>query len=80
MAKSDWPDDWPSLLDDLIQLLSHGTPIHVHGAMQVILDLVREDLGEDQVLPVLSTLLPPLLTMMQDERVSQDQLRRRNHL
>lgn len=70
MAKSDWPDEWPALLDDLITYLQRDSRAEVHGAMQVISDIVREDLSEDQLLPVTSSLLPPLLVVLQNEQVS----------
>ncbi|KAG6872765.1 hypothetical protein C0995_006804 [Termitomyces sp. Mi166 len=64
IAKSDWPDEYPELLSSLINLLSSGSPDSVHGAMQVFTEFIKDDLTEDQILPVLRQLLPVLLTIL----------------
>jgi len=64
IAHSDWPDEWPDLLDSLIVLLSSNSSPSVHGAMQVLLELIKTDLTEDQILPVLRQLLPILLNIL----------------
>ncbi|OSX67203.1 hypothetical protein POSPLADRAFT_1063974 [Postia placenta MAD-698-R-SB12] len=64
VANSDWPDDWPDLLDSVIALLSSNSPPSVHGAMQVLLEIIRTDLTEDQILPVLRQLMPLLLNIL----------------
>ncbi|KIY50482.1 ARM repeat-containing protein [Fistulina hepatica ATCC 64428] len=64
IANSDWPDEYPDLLSSLISLLSSGSPNSVHGAMQVFTEFIKEDLTEDQILPVLRQLLPVLLTVL----------------
>nr|XP_019043733.1 hypothetical protein I302_08314 [Kwoniella bestiolae CBS 10118]OCF22663.1 hypothetical protein I302_08314 [Kwoniella bestiolae CBS 10118] len=65
IAKYDWPEDYPDLLSSLVGLLS-GTPNAVHGAMRVISDFVRNDLSEDQLLPVVQDLLPAVLNILGD--------------
>jgi importin-9 len=64
IANSDWPDEYPDLLSSLINLLSSNSPEPVHGAMQVFTEFIREDLTEDQILPVLRQLLPVLLSIL----------------
>ncbi|ETW86593.1 hypothetical protein HETIRDRAFT_456575 [Heterobasidion irregulare TC 32-1] len=64
IANSDWPDDYPDLLKNLIALLSAGQPNSVHGVMQVFTEFIRTDLTEDQILPVLRELLPALLAVL----------------
>ncbi|PBL00281.1 ARM repeat-containing protein [Armillaria gallica] len=64
IANSDWPDEYPELLNDLISLLSSGSPDSVHGAMQVFTEFIKADLTEDQILPVLRDLLPSLLSIL----------------
>lgn len=66
MAKSDWPDESPTLLSDLLALLSSGNSNSVHGAMRVISEFVRNDLSEDQLLPVAREMLPALLSILGD--------------
>ncbi|THH14476.1 hypothetical protein EW146_g5852 [Bondarzewia mesenterica] len=64
IANSDWPDEYPELLNSLINLLCTGTPYSVHGVMQVFTEFIRTDLSEDQILPVLRQLLPALLAIL----------------
>ncbi|KAG6857312.1 hypothetical protein H0H87_006505 [Tephrocybe sp. NHM501043] len=64
IANSDWPDEYPDLLNSLINLLSSGSPGSVHGAMQVFTEFIKSDLTEDQILPVLRQLLPFLLSIL----------------
>ncbi|KAG6849551.1 hypothetical protein H0H93_007499 [Arthromyces matolae] len=64
MANSDWPDEYPELLSNLIHLISSGSHESVHGAMQVFTEFIKSDLTEDQILPVLRQLLPVLLTIL----------------
>lgn len=64
IANCDWPDEYPDLLQNLISLLSAGSPDSVHGAMQVFTEFIHSDLTEDQILPVLRQLLPVLLTIL----------------
>ncbi|TFK26759.1 ARM repeat-containing protein [Coprinopsis marcescibilis] len=64
IAKCDWPDEYPDLLQNLITLISTGSPDAVHGAMQVFTEFIRSELTEDQILPVLRELLPVLLGIL----------------
>ncbi|KAH8992921.1 ARM repeat-containing protein, partial [Lactarius akahatsu] len=64
IANSDWPDEFPDLLNHLVQLLLSGSPGSTHGAMQVFTEFVRTDLTEDQLLPVMRELLPVLMSVL----------------
>ncbi|PCH34394.1 ARM repeat-containing protein [Wolfiporia cocos MD-104 SS10] len=64
IANSDWPDEWPDLLDSLMTLLSSNSPLSVHGAMQVLQEFIKADLTENQILPVLQQLVPILLNIL----------------
>ncbi|WWD20442.1 hypothetical protein CI109_104918 [Kwoniella shandongensis] len=64
VARFDWPDDYPDLLSQLVALLTTGSPDSVHGAMRIISDFVRNDLSEDQLLPVVQELLPAVLYIL----------------
>jgi hypothetical protein len=64
IASCDWPDEYPELLSSLITLLSSNAPNSVHGAMQVFAEFIKDDMTEDQILPVLRQLLPVLLTIL----------------
>nr|XP_019009559.1 uncharacterized protein I206_06208 [Kwoniella pini CBS 10737]OCF48340.1 hypothetical protein I206_06208 [Kwoniella pini CBS 10737] len=65
VARFDWPDDYPDLLSQLVGLLGRSSN-SVHGAMRVISDFVRNDLSEDQLLPVVQDLLPAVLGILGD--------------
>lgn len=41
----------------------------VHGAMRLFTEFVRNDLSEDQLLPVMKELVPVLLTVLGDSKV-----------
>jgi len=64
IAKADYPEEYPTLLSDLLSLLSSGSTSSIHGAMQVLSDFIRNELSEDQLLPILRQLLPLLLTVL----------------
>ncbi|KAF8554336.1 ARM repeat-containing protein [Imleria badia] len=66
IASCDWPDEYPDLLNGLIELISSNSPNSVHGAMQVLTEFIKSDLTEDQILPVLRQLLPVLLVILND--------------
>jgi len=69
IASCDWPDQYPDLLSSIIGLLSSGSPDMVHGAMRLFTEFVRNDLSEDQLLPVMRELVPVLLTILGDSKV-----------
>ncbi len=64
IAHSDWPDHYPSLLSDLLSLLQSSSSDAIHGALQVLSDLSREELTEEQLIPVLRELVPILITIL----------------
>jgi hypothetical protein len=70
IANSDWPDEYPDLLNSLISLLSSDSPYSVHGAMQLFTEFIKSDLTEDQILPVMRQLLPVLLSILGNKDVS----------
>lgn len=69
IASCDWPDEYPDLLNGLIELISSSSPNSVHGAMQVLTEFIKSDLTEDQILPILHQLLPVLLAILNDTQV-----------
>ncbi|EKM84237.1 hypothetical protein AGABI1DRAFT_52094 [Agaricus bisporus var. burnettii JB137-S8] len=64
IASCDWPDEYPDLLNNLINQLSSGSADSIHGVMQVLTEFIKSDLTEDQILPVLRQLLPVLLNIL----------------
>lgn len=69
IAHSDWPDDFPDLLDNLVSLISSSSSSAVHGALQVFVEFVRSDVTEDQIIPVFRQLLPELLNIVSSPNV-----------
>lgn len=70
IAHCDWPDHYPSLLNDLIRLVESGHPESIQGGLQVLTEFARDDLTEDQLLPVMRQLLPTLLNILGHPDVS----------
>ncbi|TIA84907.1 hypothetical protein E3P99_04112 [Wallemia hederae] len=64
IASCDYPEQYPSLLHDLAALIQQGHRDGVHGAMRVLLDFVKADLTETQLVPVTQELLPLLLQIL----------------
>lgn len=64
VARFDWPEDWPDLLSSLTAMLQTGSPDAVHGAMRVVLEFVKNELSEDQLVPVVRDLVPALLSIL----------------
>ncbi|ORY73226.1 ARM repeat-containing protein [Leucosporidium creatinivorum] len=65
IAHPDWPDDWPTLMSQLLALVGPSSPPDaVDGGMRVLLDFVGIDLTEDQLLPIAREMLPQLLNIL----------------
>ncbi|KAK2605796.1 hypothetical protein QQS21_003750 [Conoideocrella luteorostrata] len=48
IAIHDFPEQWPSLLPTILNIIPAGTDAQLHGALRVLGDLVEESLSEDQ--------------------------------
>ena len=70
IAHADWPDEYPTLMEQLLKLLEEGSSDGVHGAMRVLTEFVRSDLSEAQLLPLAREMLPKLLTILGSPDVS----------
>ncbi|KAF3000255.1 hypothetical protein E8E13_007925 [Curvularia kusanoi] len=46
VAAADYPDQWPDLLDGLLQLIPHATDGQLHGALKVLSELVDDCFNE----------------------------------
>ncbi|KAI5481652.1 Importin 9 [Pseudohyphozyma bogoriensis] len=76
IAHPDWPDDWPTLMNQLLQLIT-GSPLAVDGGMRVLNDFVGIDLTEDQLLPIAREMLPHLLAILGNPQVHSPSTRAR---
>ncbi|KAJ1814893.1 hypothetical protein LPJ60_005900, partial [Coemansia sp. RSA 2675] len=59
MARYDWPDEWPQLFSQLVELLHSGNRDQAHASMCVFGEWVNSDLS-DQHMEQIGTLLPQL--------------------
>ncbi|KAI0515320.1 armadillo-type protein [Xylaria bambusicola] len=48
IANVDWPEQWPTLLPTLLNVIPTGNDNQLHGALKVLSDLVEESLSDDQ--------------------------------
>jgi hypothetical protein len=64
IAQPDWPEDWPTLLDQLLALVRSPSIDAVEGGMRALNDFVSITLTEDQLLPVAQDMLPTLLAIL----------------
>ncbi|KAJ1663730.1 hypothetical protein IW140_004664 [Coemansia sp. RSA 1813] len=60
MAKYDWPDEWPQLFSQLVELLHSRNRSNTHSAMCVFSEWVNADMSE-QHMEQIGILLPELL-------------------
>ncbi|KAJ2719494.1 hypothetical protein GGI07_005192 [Coemansia sp. Benny D115] len=66
MARYDWPDEWPGLFGQLVELLRSGTSDQIQASMQVFSEWVNSDMSEQHMAQI-GTLLPELLRIFVDE-------------
>ncbi|GAM85354.1 hypothetical protein ANO11243_033610 [Dothideomycetidae sp. 11243] len=52
VATADFPEDWPNLLPDLLNLIPHASDLRLHGALKVLQDLIEDCLNEEQFFKV----------------------------
>ncbi|GAA5887335.1 hypothetical protein JCM6882_002496 [Rhodosporidiobolus microsporus] len=64
IAQPDWPEDWPTLMDQLLALVRSSSIDAVEGGMRALSDFVSVSLTEDQLLPVARDMLPTLLAIL----------------
>ncbi|KAH9823821.1 armadillo-type protein [Melampsora americana] len=78
IAHCDWPEEWPELVPMLIATInnpdkSDTTRYFKDGALRVLCELVRNDLTEQQLVPVAKDLIPCLFSVIsasQDDSIS----------
>jgi len=52
IASADFPEQWPTLLPTLLQIIPTASDAQLHGALKVLADLVDDSLNEDQFFAV----------------------------
>lgn len=76
VAKEDFPDRWQELIPHLMGMLQAGQPHVVHGAMRCLV-LVSEEITDNQVPHVITSLFPHLFTVFTAEGVHSKHVRAR---
>ncbi|KAI5806722.1 armadillo-type protein [Peziza echinospora] len=60
IASSDFPEEWPTLLPDLLQLITNGSNNEAHGALRVLSDIVEDSFSDEQFFAVAKQLVQVL--------------------
>ncbi|ORX54369.1 ARM repeat-containing protein [Hesseltinella vesiculosa] len=69
IATDDFPEDWPNLLDILFSYLKSNNADSVHGAMRVLLEMVKKDISIQQLPQIGPVLVPELFTILTSDNV-----------
>lgn len=67
IAGADYPDEWPYLLDTLLQIIPQASDERLHGALKVLGELVEDGLDEAQFFHVAQNLVSVLHNVAADE-------------
>ncbi|KXS21609.1 ARM repeat-containing protein [Gonapodya prolifera JEL478] len=77
IAHTDWPEQWPDLLNALLSNVQSGDPNRVHGAMRVLAEFMKNDVTDQQFPHVAPILLPELFKIFSDVQTYSPQSRAR---
>ncbi|KAI8992357.1 armadillo-type protein, partial [Pilobolus umbonatus] len=64
IAHDDFPEDWPNLFDVLLSYLTANNTDSVHGAMHVLLEMVKSDISIQQLPQIGPILLPQMFRIL----------------
>ncbi|KAI9258508.1 armadillo-type protein [Sporodiniella umbellata] len=64
IAHDDFPEDWPNLFDVLLNYLKGDNADGVHGAMHVLLEMVKKDISIQQLPQVGPVLIPEMFRIL----------------
>lgn len=70
IAHDDFPEDWPNLFDILLSYLKASNKDSVHGAMHVLLEMVKKDISIQQLPQVGPVLIPEMFRILTSDSVS----------
>ncbi|CAG0888327.1 unnamed protein product [Cyprideis torosa] len=68
IAHWDWPEEWPDLLDILVQLIQSDDPNAVHGALRVLVEFAR-DISDSQMVSVTPIVIAEMLKIFSNPEV-----------
>ncbi|KAJ3339970.1 Importin 9 [Gonapodya sp. JEL0774] len=77
IAHTDWPEQWPDLLNVLLANLQSGEASRVHGAMRVLAEFMKNDVTDQQFPHVAPILLPELFKIFSNPQTYPPQSRAR---
>lgn len=69
IAMDDFPEDWPNLFDILLTYLKSKDANSVHGALRVMLEMVRHTVSVNQLPQIGPLLLPELFNILTNDSV-----------
>lgn len=72
IAHDDFPEDWPNLFDILLSYLKSSNSDSVHGAMHVLLEMVKKDISIQQLPQIGPVLIPEMYRILTSDSVSID--------
>ncbi|KAJ6263790.1 hypothetical protein Dda_2362 [Drechslerella dactyloides] len=67
IASYDFPEEWPSLLQDLLEAIPAATDEQLHGLLKVLTDLVEDGFSEEQFFAVAHQLVEVLFHVATSE-------------
>lgn len=70
IASVEFPDEWPDLIDRLVQVIQQGAPVQVHGALTVMKELLRESISEEEFYTYGETVISTLFQVASNENYS----------
>ncbi|GAN01450.1 importin-9 [Mucor ambiguus] len=69
IAHDDFPEDWPNLFDILLSYLKANNSDSVHGAMHVLLEMVKKDISIQQLPQIGPVLIPEMYRILTSDNV-----------
>ncbi|KAI8640342.1 armadillo-type protein [Parasitella parasitica] len=69
IAHDDFPEDWPNLFDILLSYLMADNSDSVHGAMHVLLEMVKNDISIQQLPQIGPVLIPEMYRILTSDNV-----------
>lgn len=67
IASSDYPDEWPDLLEGLLKFITDGNNAQTNGALHVLIDVLEEGLGEEQFFDMAKQIVELLYNVSSNE-------------
>ncbi|KAI9592385.1 armadillo-type protein [Syncephalis fuscata] len=69
IAHQDWPEQWPNLLESLVQLLRDGSADQAHGVLICLYEILQVDVVEQQISAIVPILSDELLRVIRSDEI-----------